>query len=170
MLREIEYRNKKVSLRALFYGLVLIFSGTIGLIFFADQRIFAVLFGICIALGALFPLLPWLVCASERRQLRIHGVEPTDYSHVLDEEGLHYQLDFLSDQRTLIPYSSIKRVELYENLLFFVPKKEDFRYPVLDLATMSDEERETLLDAIRQMLARVRPEKGRKSRKKENDF
>lgn len=121
-LRETKYQSKKVSLQSLFYSLGLILLGAVGLIFFSDQKAFAVLFGVCIALGALFPLLPWLVCEANRRQLRIHGVEPMDYTHELDEEGLHYQFDFLSDQRTLIPYSSIKRVELYENLLFFVPK------------------------------------------------
>ena len=169
-LRETKYQSKKVSLQSLFYSLGLILLGAAGLIFFSDQKAFAVLFGVCIALGALFPLLPWLVCEANRRQLRIHGVEPMDYTHELGEEGLHYQFDFLSDQRTLIPYSSIKRVELYENLLFFVPKKRDFRYPNLDLAAMSDEEREALLGDIQQMLAQARQEKAPKKQKKESDF
>lgn len=169
-LRETKYQSKKVSLQSLFYSLGLILLGAVGLIFFSDQKAFAVLFGICIALGALFPLLPWLVCEANRRQLRIHGVEPMDYTHELDEEGLHYQFDFLSDQRTLIPYSSIKRVELYENLLFFVPKKRDFRYPNLDLAAMSDEEREALLGDLQRMLAQARQEKTPKKQKKESDF
>ena len=45
-LRETKYQSKKVSLQSLFYSLGLILLGAVGLIFFSDQKAFAVLFGV----------------------------------------------------------------------------------------------------------------------------
>ncbi len=169
-LAEMDYQRRKITLQALFYGLGLFLLGIVGLILFFEEKSFAILFGICMALGAVFPLLPYLVVKASMRQLRQHGAEPMDYCHVLDEEGLHYQYDFLSDKRTLIPYSALKKAELFHDLLFFVPQKREFQYPSVDLSHLEEAEREQLLKDVGSLLAQARQEKREKRQKKHSDF